>query len=91
MYITLPLLALTTQRLVREIKAEGTCIIITVIIIDYSIDYAITIWRFNSMATPGFQELFESRIKNYFSCTRGFVPGYVSKNYLIPPTSLTRN
>ena len=43
------------------------------------------IWRFHSMAIPGFHELFESRIKNYFSCTVRLVRGYVSKNYFIPP------
>ena len=37
------------------------------------------------MATPGFQELLESRIKNYFSCTKRLVRGYISKNYFIPP------
>ena len=28
------------------------------------------------MATPGFQELFESRVKNYFVCTGRLVRGY---------------
>ena len=37
------------------------------------------------MATPGFQELFESRIKKYFVCTARLVRGYNSKNYFIPP------
>ena len=37
------------------------------------------------MATPGFQELFESRIKNYFVCTARLVRGYKTKNYFIPP------
>ena len=43
------------------------------------------IWRFNSMAIPGFQEQLESRIKNYFLCTVRLVRGYRSKNYFIPP------
>ena len=32
------------------------------------------IWRFNSMATPGFQELFELRIKNNFYIQRDRYP-----------------
>ena len=36
------------------------------------------------MATPGFQELFESRIKNYFVYTARLVRGYKTKNYFIP-------
>ena len=43
------------------------------------------------MATPGFQELFESRIKNYFSCTKRLVRGYISKNYFIPPLASAGN
>ena len=37
------------------------------------------------MATPGFQELFESRIKNYFSCTKRLVRGlHVQKLFYSP-------
>ena len=46
---------------------------------------AYLIWRFHSMAIPGFQELFESRIKNYFVYTARLVRGYKTKNYFIPP------
>ena len=36
------------------------------------------------MAIPGFQELFESRINNYFLCTIRLVHRYTFKNYFIP-------
>ena len=42
------------------------------------------------MATPSFQELFEPRIKNYFSCTTRLVRGYTSKYCFIPPKSRRR-
>ena len=45
----------------------------------------IVIWRFNSMAIPGFQEQLESRIKKYYLCTVRLLRGYRFKNYFIPP------
>ena len=42
--------------------------------------------RFNSVATPGFQNIFDSRIKIYFVCTARIVRGYKCKNYFIPPS-----
>ena len=45
-------------------------VVMEVVEVDNSIVYFVlnndTIWRFHSMAIPGFQELFESRIKTFF-------------------------
>ena len=44
------------------------------------------IWKFKSMATPGFQELFESRIKNYFYLRHDLYAATRVKTIPFPPS-----